>query len=134
MAKNKKFVVILAVFVLSAALLTGCVAGEGGETGQNGEVGLNDSENVNDSNQAETQAQDTATVSGTLKAVDAAAGTVTIATKSDGELVLEFTNESKILEGGSLSTLDQLAAKIDSEVDVEYHTITKTVTAISIQD
>lgn len=197
MVKNKKFVVILAVSVLGAVLLTGCGAGAGGETGLKGKAESTGSQAVeakatgtvkkvdsaagkvtitteggadlvldvsskemlanlaglvnktgtqvtvdydtgtktvtNINTQAETRAQATATGSGTLKAVDAATGTVTIATKSGGELVLKVTDESKILVGGSRATLVQLAAKIGSGVSVDYHAETKTATSVNIQ-
>lgn len=133
MVRNKKFAVILAVSVLSAVLLAGCDTGEGGGTRLKEKAEVTGSEEVNGSTQSGTQTQDTATASGKLKAVDAAAGTITITTQSGDELVLKVTGESKILVGGSLSTLAQLAAEIDSGIDVEYHTETKTVTTASIQ-
>lgn len=132
MVRNKKLGVILAVFVLSAVLLTGCDTVEGGGgTGLGEKAEVTGSEEVNDSTQSETQAEDT--VSGKLKAVDAAAGTITITAQSGDELVLKVTDESKILVDGSSSTLAQLAAEIDSGVDVEYDAETKTVTSVSIE-
>ncbi|MFZ7104933.1 MAG: hypothetical protein ACOWWO_20025 [Peptococcaceae bacterium] len=86
---------------------------------------------VNVSTTGETRA--TINTGGILKAVDAAAGTIIIVTQSGDELVLKVTEESKIVSG-SLLTLAQLAAKIDSQVGVEYYFETKTVTVIDIQD
>ncbi len=110
MIKNKKFMMMLAVFVLGATLLTGSVMG-----------------------QTEAGQADAAIASGTLKAVDGNANTITVATANDGELVLSLTAESKIQIGGTPSDLTGLAAKINSNVDVEYQVTTKTVTNISIK-
>lgn len=96
---------MLAVLVLGVALLTGSVMGQEGN----------------------------ATASGTLKAVDVNAGIATIVTVSGDELALKFTDESKIQIGGSPSALTQLAAKIDSKVDVEYQVEGKTVVVISAE-
>jgi hypothetical protein len=105
MFKNKKFVIMLAILVLSTVLLAGSVMGQ----------------------------ENSATVSGTLKAVDVNAGTVMIATISGDQLLLKLTDESKIQIGGSASDLTQLAAKIDSKVNVEYQVEANAVTVISIE-
>ena len=152
MIKNKKFIVILAVTILSAALLTSCSVDDGGETQLEGNPEAADNNEFKDNtedqavediitdqpvedittDQDETQSQDTIIASGTLIATDAATGTVTITTKDDDELILEVTSESKIQIDDSLSTLDQLATKIGSEVSVEYQAETKTVTVVSV--
>jgi hypothetical protein len=111
MIKIKRFVIILMVFALSAALLTGFVMGQ--------------ENSVTTSN---------ATASGTLKAVDIQAGIVTITPTSGDELALKLTADSKIQIGGSPSDLTQLAAKIGAKVDVEYQVEAKTVTVISIKE
>ncbi|MBA1335468.1 MAG: hypothetical protein HPY66_1093 [Firmicutes bacterium] len=147
MIKNKKFVFILAIFILGAVFLAGCGVGAGEETEQEGEAGVTDTagpageekavgeeEAVPADEEEAAEAQATTTTSGTLKAVDAAARTVTIATESDGELVLEVTDKSKILVDESFVTYVQLVNKIGSEVIVEYYDGTKVVTAVSIQD
>lgn len=105
MIKNKKFVIMLAVLALGVALLTGSVMGQ----------------------------EDNATTSGTLKAVDVEAGIVTIVTVSGDELALKFNDQSKIQIGGSPSAITQLAAKIDSKVDVEYQGEGKTVVVINVE-
>ncbi len=107
MIKNKKLMIILAVFVLGATLLTGSVMGQT-EAGQG----------------------DTAIASGALKAVDGNANTITVATEN-GELVLSLAGESKIQIDGTPSDLTGLVAKISSNVDVEYLVNTKTVTVIN---
>lgn len=111
MRKNKKFMVMLTVFVLGATLLTGSVMG-----------------------QTEAGQADTAIAGGTLKAVDGNANTITVAIVNGGELVLSLTGESKIQIGGTPSDLTGLAAKISSIVNVEYQVTTKTVTSISIKE
>ena len=123
MLKYKNFIAILLVFMFGAALLTGCAGEETGETVPDDESGLSDN-----------HLQDTATAGGALKAVDTAAGTLTIATESDGDIVLEVTDESKIFIGGSLSNLEELADKIDSEAYVEYNSVAKTVTEVNIKE
>ncbi|HAA35130.1 MAG TPA: hypothetical protein DCD97_07455, partial [Firmicutes bacterium] len=59
---------------------------------------------------------------------------LTIATESDGDIVLGVTDESKILIGGSPSNLEELADKIDSEAYVEYNSVAKTVTEVNIKE
>ncbi len=111
MRKNKKFMVMLTVFVLGATLLSGSVMG-----------------------QTEAGQADTAVAGGALKAVDGNANTITVATANDGELVLSLTGESKIQINGTLSNITQLTAKIGSNVEVEYQVTTKTATSISIKE
>ena len=110
MIKNKKLMMMLAVFVLGATLLTGSVMGQTG-----------------------SEQTTTAIASGTLKAVDVNAAKVTIAIANADDLVLSLTAESKIQLNGTPSDLTGLAAKINSNVDAEYQVTTKTVTIISIK-
>lgn len=126
MMKNKKFVIMLAIFVLGAALLTGSAMGQEGEIGQ--------ADGATAGQEVEIGQAESITASGTLKAVDVNAGAVMIATVSGDELVLTLTEESQIQIGGALSDLTQLAAKIDSKVDVAYQVEAKTVTVISIAE
>ncbi len=146
MSKNKKFMVILAIFMLGAILLTGCGgdAGEeteldwGGEesdfTAPADEKEVDEEETAPVDEEATAEDQATITASATLKAVEVDAGTITIVDQSGDELVLKVSENSKMLLGESLSTLAELATVIDSEVDIEYHAETKTVMAISIED
>jgi hypothetical protein len=105
MFKNKKLLIMLTVLVLSAVLLTSVAMGE----------------------------ENNVTVSGTLKAVDVNASTVTIAVEGSDDLVLTFTAKSNVQIGGVSSDLTQLAAKIDSKVAVEYDAEAKAISVISIQ-
>ncbi|WP_181482177.1 hypothetical protein [Tepidibacillus sp. HK-1] len=147
MVLNKGFMVIMAIFVLGVVLLTGCVDSTGGETELEREAGVTDfsaSANeekavageedapVDEEEVGESQA--IATTSGTLKAINAVDGTVTIATESDNELVLKITSGSKIFVSESLPPLTQLDTVIGSKVSAEYHAETKTVMVIYIQD
>ncbi|KUO69343.1 MAG: hypothetical protein APF77_02355 [Clostridia bacterium BRH_c25] len=138
MVKNKKFMVIFAVFILSAALLTGCSTFTEGEIGQE-EPGISDSGAPTDNEQATTgnqadEVQATANANGVLKSFDADTGLITLVTQSGDNLELKVTGESKILISTSPAALDQLATIIGSEVSVDYHDETKTVTAISIKN
>ncbi|MEL7565159.1 MAG: hypothetical protein AAGU27_09775 [Dehalobacterium sp.] len=144
---NKRFVLVMVIFVLGTVLLTGCGGGAGGETGLEEEPGVTDpavspngeEPGVTDPavppNEEETgESQATATASGTLKTISTNDGTVTIATESGDELVLKVTSESKILISESLLPIAQLDTVIGSKVSAEYHTETKTATVINIQD
>lgn len=130
---NKRFVLVMVIFVLGTVLLTGCGGGAGGETGLEEEPGVTDP--AVPPNEEETgESQATATASGTLKTISTNDGTVTIATESGDELVLKVTSESKILISESLLPIAQLDTVIGSKVSAEYHTETKTATVINIQD
>ncbi len=146
MAFNRKFVLILAVMMLGMVLLTGC--GEGEETGLDEGPGITDPSgvpgedgNVQDDNPGEEtdpdgngegEEEEADTISGILKAVDDAAGTVTIESETDGELVLKVDDNSKILKGKVQITFDDLADSIGSEVIAEYDAQTKVAIAIGI--
>jgi|GEM_PF-2048836 len=153
MIKNKKFMVILVVFVLSAALMTGCNAGTEGGAGLGGENSANvvgnpvdegraidkekpaaptNEEQAVTGNQA-SEAQATANVEGTVKAFDANTGMITLTTQSAEKLELKVTGDSKILVSASPATLDKLSTIIGSGVSVEYYTGTNTVTKINVK-
>jgi len=148
MVLNRKYVMMLAVLMLGTFFLVGC--GEGEETGLDGGTGITDPSGVpgEEGNGQEgstgeggtgspgegEEQEEAATISGILKAADGAAGTVTIESKTDGELVLEVNDKSKILEGESQITFDDLADKIGSEVIAEYDAKTKVAKAIGILD
>ncbi|MBF8299206.1 MAG: hypothetical protein HW397_255 [Dehalococcoidia bacterium] len=57
---------------------------------------------------------------GTIKSVDAAAGTVTISSVSGAETVVKVGADSKISLGGLLTTIASLGAKVGSEAVVKY--------------
>jgi hypothetical protein len=149
MALNRKFVLILAILMLGTAFLTGC--GEGEEPGPDGGTGITDpsgaageegtdqesdtrEEETDPAGEGEEEKEEAATINGTLKAADGAEGTVTIENETDGELVLEVDDKSRILEGESEITFDDLAENIGSEVIAKYNTQTKVVTVIGIPD
>jgi hypothetical protein len=111
MNKKKNFAILM-VLVLSIALLAGSVMAE---------------------EAAGTQPAGNLAASGTLKAVDGTAGTVTIASDGGEELVLKLTAGSKIQISGSPVDVTQLASKLDAKVSVEYQTEEKTVLSISIE-
>ncbi|HHV63548.1 MAG TPA: hypothetical protein GXX46_00495 [Peptococcaceae bacterium] len=142
MINVKKFLTVLAVFMLSLALLAGCGTTEG-DTQNGGNSGVvekgepeggsgQEAENK-DVEQNEAQSPAVVTTDGTLKAVDAEAGTITITTQDGNELVLKATEESKILFDDSQSSDAQLADMIGSEVNVEYQEESKNVTSIRIK-
>ncbi|MDD2574232.1 MAG: hypothetical protein WCS98_08285 [Bacillota bacterium] len=149
MALNRKFVMILAILMLGTVFLTGC--GDGEETGLDGGTGITDpsdvpgeegtdlegdtgEEEIDPAGEGEEEEEEAATSSGILKAADGAAGTVTIESKTDGELVLEVNDKSKILEGESQITFDDLADNIGSKVIAEYDEQTKVVKVMGILD
>lgn len=101
MQRSRTIALMVAVLVLGTWLLTAC--GIGGKD---------------------------VAVTGTLKAVDASAGTVAVAV-GGGDLVLKLTSETKILAGGEPATVSELATKIGSEVSVEYVSDTKILTTIN---
>jgi hypothetical protein len=146
MAFNRKFVLILAVLMLGMVFLTGC--GEGEETGLDEGAGITDPSgvpgqdgNVQDGNPGEKtdpdgngegEEEEADTISGILKAADGTAGTVTIESETDGELVLKVDDNSRILKGKVQITFDDLADSIGSEVIAEYDASTKVAKAIGI--
>ncbi len=122
MVKHKKFMIILMVFLVGTVLLIGCTAGKSEETGQ-GNTDLSGSQEI----------ETTATVGGTLKAVDSDAGTVTIATENDGELELKVNDQTEIKIGESPASLVQLADEIDNGIRVEYDAETKILMSANIE-
>nr|HQA48607.1 hypothetical protein [Bacillota bacterium] len=92
----------------------------------------NPGEETDPDGNGEGEEEEADTISGILKAVDDAAGTVTIESETDGELVLKVDDNSKLLKGKVQITFDDLADSIDSEVIAEYDANTKVVKAIGI--
>ena len=107
-----RFMIMLVIFGLGAILFSGFAFGQEG---------------------AESAEVNTITASGVLKAVDLNAGTVTITIANGEELFLTLKEESKIQVGGSLVDITQLAAKIDSQVEVEYKVNDQIVTVITVE-
>ncbi len=150
MIKNRKLMVIVAVFILSAALLTGCNDGTQGESGLGGEDNVSGTsadegqtaggeEDVVPTGEGaatgsqEGSGQTFANADGTLKSFDAKTGLITLTTQSGEELELKLTDGSKILISTTPATLAELANIIGSEASVEYDAEAKTVTEIDIK-
>ncbi len=74
-----------------------------------------------------------ASAAGVLKAVDVAAGTVTITAQPEADVVLRVTSDTKVLVNGSLSTLASLAANIGAQVTAEYNVQTKMAISVTAQ-
>lgn len=129
MVKNKKFAVVLIVFMLGAALLSSCSVTDGGESQLEGISESTDYEDGQDytsdetvesniSDQSETQSQAASTATGILKAAEA--DSITIIAESGEELVINITSDSKIEIGDVASTSADLATKVGSKVTVSY--------------
>lgn len=74
-----------------------------------------------------------ATASGTITAVDAIAGTITIEISQGHDLELSVTAETEINIGSVVSTLVALVAEIGSEVEVTYSASTDVASEITVQ-
>jgi hypothetical protein len=83
--------------------------------------------------EAHGQANSSATVGGTIKAVDVLAGTMTIAIDSGADLALKVTASSQVTVNNTALTLADLVGKLGSRVVVNYNTQTKTVTSIRVE-
>ncbi len=73
-----------------------------------------------------------ALTTGTLKAVDAANGTVTITTRAKTELTLYLVSDTEIKLAAQTSTSASLATRIGAEVVVRYNAETKTLSKIVV--
>ena len=69
-------------------------------------------------------------VSGVLKGVNPATGTVTITTGSGQEILLNVTAASSIVADGSISSMDQLASKIGGDITVLYNAQTRAAVSL----
>lgn len=69
-----------------------------------------------------------AAITGTIKAVDITAGTVTIMTEEGGELVLCLSRDSKLLIDSSASTVAGLGNRIGDKIRIQYDLKNRTVT------
>jgi len=81
---------------------------------------------------APPSATGTVKVTGTLKAVNMLANTVTIGVQGSADLVLNVKSQSLVTIGGASSSLAALATKIGSQVTVEYNVQTSAVLSLSI--
>lgn len=140
MIKNKKFMMILAAFVLSIALTAaGCSADIEGENIPGEEDNINSSENtggeepVTETDKPADEAQTTANAEGKVEAFDADTGMITIAVQSGEKLELKVTGESEIFVSAAPASADKLSAIIGSEVSVEYSSETNTITKINVK-
>lgn len=68
----------------------------------------------------DARGQVTTTVAGTVKSIDAAAGTVTITANTGTDVVLKIGANSQILVGSSVATLADLAARTGAQVMAQY--------------
>jgi hypothetical protein len=83
--------------------------------------------------QGNGQAGGQATANGTITAVDAIAGTITIEISQGHDLELSVTAETEINIGSVVSTLVALVAEIGSEVEVTYSASTDVASEITVQ-
>ncbi|MBM3924368.1 MAG: DUF4382 domain-containing protein [SAR202 cluster bacterium] len=74
-----------------------------------------------------------ALVTGTIKSVDTANGTVTIVTKSGTDLTLHLFSDSAITVKGSSSTASQLNGKVGAEIIAEYNAETKAAKEVAAE-
>jgi hypothetical protein len=79
------------------------------------------------------RAEQSATVTGTLKAVNPIQGTVTIATAGGQEVALNVTAASSVAADGAISTLADLSTKIGAQVTAQYNTQSKAATSVNLQ-
>ncbi len=101
------------------------LAGLGAKVGSHIEGDYDASTGVTGKLAVETEA--TVKASGTIKAVDAAAGTLTVTTQGGADVALKVASDSKLLVNGSLATLATLKGMVGSDISVEYNQETKEV-------
>lgn len=73
------------------------------------------------------------TAGGTIKSVNALAGTVTVQISQGHDVTLSVTSETEINIGSVISTLVTLATKIGSQVEVTYSASTNVASEITVQ-
>ncbi len=73
------------------------------------------------------------TVAGAIKAVDTAAGTLTIAAASGANVTLKVSGQTRLLLNGAAATLASLATQIGARVKVEYSAQTNTAIAVQVE-
>ncbi|MFA5055663.1 MAG: DUF4382 domain-containing protein [Dehalococcoidia bacterium] len=83
--------------------------------------------------QGNSQAGGQTTASGTLTAVDAIAGTITVQISQGHDLELNVTSETEINIGSLVSTIVALVSEIGSEVEVTYSASTNVASEITVQ-
>ncbi len=84
---------------------------------------------------AQTKADVGATIdlSGTIKSVNAAAGTITVQADSGAEVVLKVASDSKLQLDGGVSNLLGLGAKVGSRIDGEYNASAGAIASLNAQ-
>jgi hypothetical protein len=75
----------------------------------------------------QAESEKSVAVTGTLKAVDVAAGTITVTTQAGTDVVLNAVSSSKVLVNGSLATLATLKGTVGSEITAQYTQRTRVV-------
>ncbi len=75
----------------------------------------------------------TVSITGTLKAVDAVSGTVTITGQAGADVVLKVASDTKVTVDSSVATVLALTAKIGSTVTATYNSQTQAAASISAQ-
>jgi len=85
--------------------------------------------------EAESQGQvdSSSTVSGTIQAVDAASGTISVVTDAGEALVLRVNSQTQLLIEGAAATLASLAAHIGAEARIRYNTQTRVASLVEVQ-
>ena len=81
---------------------------------------------------AESRSKAALTASGTLKAIDPVAGTVTITTRSS-DLVLHVVGESRILQKEAVVTLAALVGKAGARIEAQYNGDSMTLTLLEVR-
>lgn len=74
-----------------------------------------------------------ATVTGTLKSVDAARGMIVLTTQAGAELTLSVSASAKVTADGAASTIAALATKLGSRITAEYNSSTNVASSVSAQ-
>ncbi len=96
-----------------------------------GDAGANAGGSVAAQGGATASAQ--ATVKGTLKAVDIASGTITVAIDTGAQLVLKVGSDTNVLLDGAAGGLAGLSAKVGSNATVSYDTETKVANIVQVE-
>ena len=83
--------------------------------------------------QAQGHSEQPATITGSIKAVNPAQGTLTIVTPGGTEVVLDLAVAKSIMVDGSPLTLADLSARVGAQVTAQYNPRTRTATQVSAQ-
>ncbi|MBI4201623.1 MAG: DUF4382 domain-containing protein [Chloroflexi bacterium] len=104
---------------INLAEVTG-LAGLEARAGENIRLGYDANSGQLKELRSEVSAEAEALVTGTVKAVNPADGTITITTAAGTETTLKTTANSRLMANGALATLASLRAMVGTEVSVEY--------------